>query len=147
MRSQERALDQSWEANPSPPHARRAGIILFASRQPAAHLPNPTCRLLGSGGGLGRCAGGPGAQDSPLVFVQDLVAGSLRLLPTHPSQPVDPPSHHQINGQARFQTIRVIQTAILDATAAFDRAVIDFDTPAAAIPAQPPPGLREALRS
>ena len=107
---------------------------VFPSRQPAAHFADPARRLLGTGNRLGHRAGGPSAQDPPLFFFQDLVARSVRLLSTHPGQPVNPPSHHQINGQARLQTIGILQAAILDAASAFDRAVIHFDTPASAIP-------------
>ena len=55
---------------------------LGVDRRPAAQLADPARRLLGRGSGLGPRAGGPSAQHTPLVFVQDLVAGSVRIFPT-----------------------------------------------------------------
>jgi hypothetical protein len=144
MQSQQVTLYQSGQAHQAAPDACGARMLLFPSCQPAAHFTDPACRLLDTGSRLCHRAGGPSAQDTPLCFFQDLVARSVRLLSTDPSQPVNPPTHHQINGQARLQTIGILQAAILDAASALDRTVIHFNTPAAAIPAQPLAGIGEA---
>ena len=49
LQSQKVALRHCWQAPQPAPHAGRARIILLPSGQPAAHLANPTHRLLSAG--------------------------------------------------------------------------------------------------
>ena len=100
----------------------------------------------GGGSRPAQRAGAQSPQTTPLCFFQDLAAGFTGLPPAHPGQPVHPPSYHQINSQTCLQTLRIFQTAILDAAAALERAVIHLDPPAPAIPTQPLAGILEALR-
>lgn len=146
LQSQKIALDHCWQAHQPSPHTGRARIVLFSSGQPATHLADPVRRLSGTGSSVCYVARGSGAQHTPCFFTQDLVTRGVRPLPTHQGQPINPPGHHKINSQARLQTVRIVQAAILDAASALDRAMIHFDTPASAIPAQPLTGILKALR-
>src|SRR3990170_5775868 len=146
LQSQKIALDHCWQAHQPAPHAGRARIVLFSSGQPATHLADPVRCLSGAGSRVCHVARGPGAQHTPFFLTQDLVTRSVGPLPTHHGQPINPPGHHKINGQARLQTVRIVQATILDAASALDRAMIHFDTPASAIPAQPLTGILEVLR-
>src|SRR5688572_7399998 len=145
LNSQKIALYHSWQAYQSPPHAGRAGIVEFSSAQPTTQLADPPGRLLGAWSFVCHRARGPSAQHTPLVFTQNLVARSVWFLTTQHSQPVNTPSHDNINGQARLYTIRIIQAAVLDPASALDRAMVHFDAPASAIPAKPLAGIFETL--
>ena len=120
-------------------------MVMFPSRQPTAHLADPARRLLERGSGLGHRAVWPKRSRPATLLLSRFgrkPCGASRDPPGSASKLAKPPPD-QWPGTPPGSP--VLQTPILDAAPALERAVIHLDPPASAIPVQPLAGIPKAF--
>ena len=83
----------------------------------------------------------PAIQRLPLRILEDQGAGGVRVHPPEHGQVIDPPGHHQIDGQTVLQAGDEAQLPLLYLAAGLEGAIKHLDAPARAIPAHPLLGL------